>query len=252
MSISIKFVNESLVWHSPTTVSVYRSHLKKFQKFLEVNGESLDNPLNTDITQKYFDHLYTQGLGESYIRQAFNVIRMFAKWSSQEHVISCFRPKVKYRNKHKLLSQKDLFLIFENALKSGNKRDTAVLALLLGCGLRLSELVNLNVGDVTEENILIRTRPTRTFPLVGRIKTIIQDCLSERPCCEPDEPLFTNKQGKRITSHSVQRIVRSLGGCSFFEIRRSVTAEMYKIKPILVQPVVNSNLYLTPNNTETL
>ena len=90
-------------------------------------------------------------------------------------------------------------------------RDRAILELLYGTGIRLSELVSLSLRDVDASGGLVRVtgkgRKQRVVPL-GRSAeesiTRYREALGERA---PDDPLFLNMQGRRLSGRSVQRIV---------------------------------------------
>lgn len=78
-----------------------------------------------------------------------------------------------------LLSVGDIKTIYA---KAETARDTALLSLLYGCGLRLSEAISLEVGDVNLRTGFLYVRPSkngqsRTVPLSGRVKEGLQSYL---------------------------------------------------------------------------
>ena len=99
------------------------------------------------------------------------------------------------------------------------KRDRAILELLYASGLRVSELVNLNIHDIDFANLSVRVkgkgRKERIVPFGEHAKLALQAYLGVRSelLIEADpekvDPLavFMNYQGTRITTRSVGRMV---------------------------------------------
>ena len=94
-------------------------------------------------------------------------------------------------------------------------RDFAILQLFLQCGLRLGELTQLFAGDVTlgktAGHLRIRDRKTRaerSVPLDASARKALRDYFATRGEVPGDEPLFPSERGKRISSKSVQHLVK--------------------------------------------
>jgi integrase/recombinase XerC len=99
------------------------------------------------------------------------------------------------------------------------KRDRAILELLYGTGVRVSELTKLDLSDVDFQNKLVRVtgkrRKQRIVPFGDPALHALMICLSVRnaflqnaPLAERDtQALFLNYQGTRITTRSVGRMV---------------------------------------------
>lgn len=98
------------------------------------------------------------------------------------------------------------------------KRDFALLTLLYESAARVSEIVNLRVGDFQIDKhhgaairLYGKGRKIRTVPLTKPVLEILQDYLkfesSLRPCGK-DEPLFCNRSGKNLTREGISYILR--------------------------------------------
>ncbi len=90
-------------------------------------------------------------------------------------------------------------------------RERAILETLYGSGLRAAELVGLNVADVdfVAETIRVRGKggKERIVPLGRAEKQALDEWLARRS--HPDAvPIFTNNHGERLTTRSIQNIVR--------------------------------------------
>jgi len=108
----------------------------------------------------------------------------------------------------------------QEGLKAENERDRAIMETLYSCGLRASELVGLNIEDImfAQDEIKVRGKGNkeRIIP-IGRvardsIARYLQSPSSVKHNRSGHRPLFLNHRGKRLTTRSLQRIVRkSLG-----------------------------------------
>lgn len=101
-------------------------------------------------------------------------------------------------------------------------RDAALLELLYGCGLRVSELVRLDMTDVSLEGRSVRVlgkgKKERVAPLGSKAQEAITQYLAERGAlCHPRtgyldlSALFVGRLGKRITVRWVQQLVHRYG-----------------------------------------
>ena len=87
-------------------------------------------------------------------------------------------------------------------------RDRAALELLYGAGLRVSELVGLDLGDLPHESVRVRGKGNkeRIVPLGSRALAALQAYLSRRPELRPKgSALLVNRRGGRLTARSVAR-----------------------------------------------
>ncbi|GAB2178110.1 tyrosine recombinase XerC [Dongia sp. agr-C8] len=95
------------------------------------------------------------------------------------------------------------------------RRDLAVLTLLYGCGLRISEALGLARRDAPRPNGTLRIRgkgnKTRVVPVLPVVAEAIQDYLKALPIpCEPEGPLFLGAKGKRLSPRLVQLAMQKL------------------------------------------
>jgi integrase/recombinase XerC len=91
------------------------------------------------------------------------------------------------------------------------RRDRALIELLYGCGLRVSEASDLNHSDLTVRAGWIRVMgkgsKERFVPLNELAKEAIQHYLKLRPSPKDEDAVFTNFRGTRLTSRSMARIL---------------------------------------------
>ncbi len=91
-------------------------------------------------------------------------------------------------------------------------RDTALMALLYGSGLRIAEALSLNFRDVPNQGapLLVcgKGGKQRLVPLLTAVRAAIDAWRSQHPTPQPDAPLFIGVHGKRLNAGVVQRHLR--------------------------------------------
>lgn len=115
-------------------------------------------------------------------------------------------------------SQK-LLKVADNTDNRNYKRDFAITTLFLNCGMRLSELVGINIRDIDfDENkmtVIGKGNKERVIYLNKSCINAINDYLSSRPAPSlikhdsknSDKALFLSEQKKRISNRTVQLII---------------------------------------------
>ena len=95
------------------------------------------------------------------------------------------------------------------------RRDKAVFLLLYGCGLRISEALSLNYGDITEKSDFLRIKgkgnKERIVPLLPLIVSAVDAYLKAAPYnFKPGEPLFLGARGDRLSPRIIQRLLEKI------------------------------------------
>lgn len=127
-------------------------------------------------------------------------------------------PKLEKRNpKYLSLEESEKLLDTIKAEDSRNSiRDYAIITLFLNCGIRLSELVNINIKDIdfseSKMNIIGKGNKERTICLNKACMKVINDYLLIRPRdkvkFDSRDALFLSERKERISNRSVQDIVK--------------------------------------------
>ena len=99
-----------------------------------------------------------------------------------------------------------------NALE---KRDLAMIELLYGSGIRLNEMVRIDIHDLNLANGLVRVtgkgEKARIVPLGTQSIAAIESYLATRSGVEPSAALFVTRTGKRVSPRTVQQRVKRWG-----------------------------------------
>ncbi len=145
-------------------------------------------------------------------------------------------------------NRKDIEKI-EQYLKLHNKRDYVIWVLGMNSGLRVSDIVGLNVSDVVNKTHITivekKTQKLKSFYINDKLKRVLKDFIKGKNL---EEPLFLGKQGKRLDRSQVYRfIVRACkengitAHVSTHTMRKSFGYHHYqKFKdPIVLQKIFN-------------
>jgi integrase/recombinase XerC len=148
-----------------------------------------------------------------------STLRTFVKYLRSAEVLSADPTEVleaPFRRKKlpKALSQRQASEMLDQ--ENGGRtplRDRALLELMYSAGLRVSELVGVNLGDFDfkGQTVLVRGKGNKErIALFGRTATnAIRDYMSEeRTPPTSGAPLFTNSKGGRVTTRTVQYVVK--------------------------------------------
>lgn len=105
-------------------------------------------------------------------------------------------------------SKRDLKQI-EKILKEQNIRDLLLFLIGTNCGLRISDILNLDVGDVKNKSYIdiveIKTGKSKKFPINSKLKPLLYEFTKDRL---KDEPLFLSVFGNRMERTQSYRIIK--------------------------------------------
>ena len=252
---------------SAKTVEDYCTDLRTFFRFMKVHRDLV--PLGTD-----FQEIRVQDINLDFIRtiktydifEYMNFIaddRRVSSSSRQRHSTS-LKSFFKYLTIHeKLLEENPTenltppkkkkalphFLSLEQSIELLNavegpdaERDRCILTLFLNCGMRLSELVGINLSDVRHNNSTIRILGKGNKERIVYLNQACLDSISAYLAVRPKEgvidknALFLSKRRTRISPKTVQHIVKKylekigLGGpgYSVHKLRHTAATLMYR------------------------
>lgn len=162
----------------------------------------------------------------------------------------------------KYLSLEQSVALLESVDGKFKERDYCILTLFLNCGLRLSELVGINLSDIKDDNtlrVLGKGNKERTIYLNNACVNSIEAYLRVRPAdgLKDRDALFISKQKNRISRQTVQKIVEGclersgLAGMGFstHKLRHTAATLMYQygnVDPLQLKEILgHENLSTT-------
>ncbi|MHA1206197.1 MAG: site-specific tyrosine recombinase/integron integrase [Candidatus Hodarchaeales archaeon] len=198
--------------YSDKTIREYSYDLKMLKKF---NKEPIEKCTTTDLRRFFLYLKRDKSYAPRSLHRKICSLKSFYKFLKKEAFISINpaenieSPKIP-KSLPKTISVDEAAQLL-NAPK--NLRDRAVLYLLYGTGMRVSELSDLNIENLDLKNRLIRIiegkgNKDRIIPLPDLIIPIIEKYLHARRDDIESSALILNRSGKRLTSRSIQRLVK--------------------------------------------
>ncbi len=209
---------------SPHTVRAYEADLRQFLRYFSGPGAAPPSPqeLDTLAIREWLGDLYRRRLAAVTVRRKLAALRSFFGFLVREGVVGANLPKlVRTPRAPKRLprvmspGQTNAFIeaVAEDRLERPFPlRDLAIFELLYGCGLRVSELVGLDLGDVDRQERWLRVRgkgrKERQVPFGRKAARALENYLAVRSAQPGEQALFVNARGSRLTDRSVRRIVK--------------------------------------------
>ncbi len=208
---------------SAHTIRCYEDDLAQFCQFLtETQREGVD-PSTADARRlrRYSAWLNGRGYAASTIARRLASLRSFYRFQRRQGVVSAdpcggLRNPKQPQRLPRLLRVEDVIRLLD-AIATGEPlgvRDRAMFETLYGGGLRVSELVGLNLDDLDIEQEMVRVRGKgrreRLCP-VGRMATswLVRWVALRQPKVLGDPAVFLNRYGTRLTTRSVGRLLES-------------------------------------------
>ncbi len=203
---------------SPNTLEAYRRDLSFFLDNCDVEISQIDR---TQIN-KYILGLHEQGCAPTSVLRKIASIRGFFKWLCvnnycKKNPAETLEPPKLPKKLPKVMTIQEINSILSEDL---NKLETVILELLYGCGLRVSELVNLKVNDFDLNAKYLQCSgkgsKERIVPLGSKAVIAIKKFLPERDFViqkfrTDTKKLLINTNGKSVTRQDVYNFIHKQG-----------------------------------------
>jgi integrase/recombinase XerD len=207
-------------------VEAYGRDLERYVKALEEKGVTEPDDVTRPLIEEHLEHLAEEGYAPSSVERVLSAIKSFHRFMLQEEISSVSPaaalplPKKAERLPDVLSVRQALALLDQPFPKTAaGQRDRAIIEVLYGCGLRVSELTGLDVGAVSLEDEVVRVvgkgSKERLVPLMGSAHKALAEYLSdwrgELVSSRSGAAVFLNVRGGRISRQSVFAIVERAG-----------------------------------------
>lgn len=221
------FVNDFLTClkveknYSDLTVKSYAHELERLITFLDDCNLSVKNVTTKDL-KIFISGLYELGFKNTSIAHAISVMKSFFNYLELNEIIDKNPATllVYPKNTHplpKFLYQSEISMLLDSIDQSTllGMRNYCLILLLYSTGLRVSELVNLKVNDLSDEKVLYiygKGNKPRMVPVNDYCLSVIDRYINtarfELTRHHPDNPfLFVNKNGGPLTARGVRDII---------------------------------------------
>ena len=206
---------------SANTVSSYLRDVRCFSEWLTDNGLALPQVSTPDV-KRYAKHLERGGKSDATVVRSIASLKSFYNYMVASNNVGTnpakgYMPVKAERKLPQILTSKEVDLFLEQPDCSEDKgvRDKAMLELLYATGIRVSELIALDLQDLSLSAGFIRCEThgkERMVPLYPTaVKALSRYVTEVRPqlVAEPDEPaLFVNMNGERMSRQGFWKIVK--------------------------------------------
>lgn len=241
-SLRPSWLEESFLEHlefernlSPATLKAYRRELARFVDHAEAFHRGPEDVKTSDI-RDWIAHLWQRRLQPRSLERALSSIRTYFGFLVAEGIVDANPAAVVPlpRKEHNQPEVVDRYAI-EGLLESfpetpAGRRDLALVELLYGAGLRVGELVALDMDDLSLSDRLLRVsgkgRKERIVPFGRWAAEAVRAYLPHRSAWRRqqrgDDPVFVNQRGGRLSDRSVRRVLNDA-------VRR--TADLHRLHP---------------------
>jgi len=202
---------------SANTLRAYAADLRQFLGYMELNTGKLDLLL----LRGWLADLYNQNLSPVSMRRKVAALRSFLRFLVREGVVAVnvarllATPKAPRKIPRVMTAEQTNNLL--DAVPTREERpqlarDVAILELLYGCGIRVSELAGLSLEDIDLAERWLRVRgkgrKERQVPFPSKAGAALERYLAERKPAAREKAVFLNRKGTRLTDRSVRNIVK--------------------------------------------
>jgi integrase/recombinase XerC len=220
---------------SPHTLDGYGRDVRQFLAFLADRFEA--PPAIADFVsltpadlRAFLARRRAEGIEGRSLMRALASLRSLARWLEQSgagraSAFAAIRAPRLARSLPKSVRPADAIAMTDTETRAGEARDpwilardAAVIALLYGAGLRISEALSIRrcdapIGETDSVTILGKGMKTRTAPVIAPVRRAIEDYLQLCPfVLKPDGPLFIGAKGGPLSPRIIQLAVARLRG----------------------------------------
>ena len=206
---------------SANTLQSYKRDLKQFEKYIEQSGEDYSKVTDEGI-KEYIKYMQEIGKKPSTISRGLASIRSFYQYEAKNKNVESDptegiqSPKIEKRVPS-VLTSKEVALLLEQPQNIDLKgiRDKAMLEFAYATGMRVTEIISLNVADVNLETGYVTCKngkKERTVPIgnmsLKALKEYISNARKTMIKDENEKALFVNVNGQRLTRQGFWKIIK--------------------------------------------
>ena len=209
---------------SAHTIKAYTGDLNNFAAYV---GSRKWSEIDHVTIRGFLSQLYEDGLSKTSVARSLAAVRSLYRWLAQEGVVDqnpaalVSTPKLP-KKLPRVPTMEEMNSVLDSdmpEIASFPERDRLMMELLYGCGIRNSELVGIDLDDVSlsSETILIsgKGKKERYVPFGDGVKSALATYLPTRQAVLAESrkntsALLINQRGGRLTTRSVGRIIKKI------------------------------------------
>lgn len=201
---------------SPNTVKAYTADIEGFYEFLRHRGVTLRDASSSDISDYIISVSdYLSKRSQARLLSSFNSFfdYLVSEGERKDNPSSAVDSPKLGKYLPVVLSVEEVRAILKAA---PNERDRAILEVLYGCGLRVSEVCSLKISEVYLKDMFVKVMgkgsKERLVPMAPSTASAIMNYLSVRPESDAgcEDVLFLNRFGRALSRVAVFKMVKSV------------------------------------------
>lgn len=208
---------------SPNTVSSYMRDIRQFDHWLETDGRAAVLSVTSDIIEAYLEHLRSSGRSGATVSRSLASLKNFYAYvvssgflenspvSSDIHVERGEKKLPQILSGHEV----ELLLSQPSCVDAKGFRDKAMLEVMYATGIRVSELIALDLDDVNLDLGVIKcsaSKKARAIPLypaaLRALSLYLRDVRSVMVADPAETALFVNVGGARMSRQGFWKILK--------------------------------------------
>lgn len=203
---------------SAHTLRAYESDLEGFAAFMSLRNFLSVKDFTLKNIRAYLAYENIKEISRPTMLRKISALRSFAKFLANRGLIkvnpfSLFSAPRREKKLPSFLTEGEASNLMEAEIsKRFHYRNKAILELLYSSGLRRSETVGLNIGDINFDEGYVRVlgkgSKERLVPVTDIALESISNYLDTRPQAKGDEPLFLGSKGGRLSGEGLAQIVK--------------------------------------------
>ncbi len=208
---------------SQKTVESYREDLKLFEQYASNQTDSFSwESVDADLIRNWVEHMMDEGNTATSVNRRLSAMKAFYRFALARHYVDSdpahrIRGPKKNKPLPQFLKENEMDRLLDRDMwddSYNNVRARTIVILFYETGMRLSELINLDVGDVNyithEIKVTGKGNKQRIVPFGGELENTLKEYLELRNHNMPleSEALILSDKGERMTPAAVRNIVK--------------------------------------------
>ncbi|CAN5294600.1 site-specific tyrosine recombinase XerD [soil metagenome] len=196
---------------SPATILAYRADLDQLILFLANRNKTTPDQVKKEDIEAFRDSLLLEKYTPKSVSRKLNAVKTFFRWQLLQKILIVDPSRDVAHPKTETTAPKFLSQLEYRALRDvvrTDKRIATIVELILQMGLRISEVANLKIENISDDEIVIEayaTQPTRKISINKAAKYALTEYLKESD--KNSIYLFVSKNGKPLAIRNIRASV---------------------------------------------
>lgn len=220
---------------SNNTIESYKRDIVKFLDYCDINHIKNITDVNDDAIKKYEQFMYFNGQSEASVSRSFASLRCYFNFLKKKNFIDnipqiAVSRRTTTKKLPEILTNKEILTLLQQPDVSDYKgcRDKAMLELLYATGIKVTELIELNVDDINLQIGILHmhsAKGERIIPIYpDAVKSLKNYLINVRNIVvenENEQRLFTNMSGQPMTRQGFWKIIKQYATSA--KIKKDIT-----------------------------